>query len=83
MRYVIIDFAEAHASPRGLQALIMTSKVLSLLEGRYNVSVEDLRKVAFPALRHRLVLNFDGLADGITPEELVKTIIEEVETETE
>ncbi len=71
------------ASPRGLQALIMTAKVLSLLEGRYNVSVEDLHTVAFPALRHRLVLNFDGLADGITPEELITTIIEEVETETE
>jgi MoxR-like ATPase len=71
------------ASPRGLQALIMTAKVLSLLEGRYNVSVEDLRTVAFPSLRHRLVLNFDGLADGISPEELITTLIEEVETETE
>jgi MoxR-like ATPase len=39
--------------------------------------------VAFPALRHRLVLNFDGLADGITPEELITTIIEEVEAEEE
>src|SRR5690348_7258275 len=59
------------ASPRGLQALIMTAKVRALLEGRYNVAVEDLHAVAFPALRHRLVLNFDGLADGITPEELI------------
>jgi MoxR-like ATPase len=71
------------ASPRGLQALIMTAKVLSLLDGRYNVSVEDLRAVAYPALRHRLVLNFDGLADGISSEELITTLIEEVETETE
>jgi MoxR-like ATPase len=71
------------ASPRGLQALIMTAKVRALLEGRYNVAVEDLHAVAFPALRHRLVLNFDGLADGITPEELITTIIEEVEAEEE
>jgi MoxR-like ATPase len=71
------------ASPRGLQSLIMTAKVRALLEGRYNVAVEDLHAVAFPALRHRLVLNFDGLADGITPEELITTIIEEVETEEE
>jgi MoxR-like ATPase len=71
------------ASPRGLQALIMTAKVRALLEGRYNVAAEDLHAVAFPALRHRLVLNFDGLADGITSEELITTIIEEVEAEEE
>jgi MoxR-like ATPase len=65
------------ASPRGLQALIMTGKVRALLEGRYNVSLEDLQAVAFPALRHRIILNFDGLADGVTPEELIETIIEE------
>ncbi len=69
------------ASPRGLQALIMTAKVLALLEGRYNVSQEDLQVVAFPALRHRIILNFDGLADGITPETLIQTIIEETDAE--
>jgi MoxR-like ATPase len=69
------------ASPRGLQALIMTAKVLALLEGRYNVSQEDLQVVAFPALRHRIILNFDGLADGITPENLIQTIIEETDTQ--
>jgi MoxR-like ATPase len=69
------------ASPRGLQALITTAKVLALLEGRYNVSQEDLQTVAFPALRHRIILNFDGLADGITPETLIQTIIEETDTE--
>jgi len=67
-------------SPRGLQALIMTSKVRALLEGRYNVSTEDVRAVAFPALRHRIMLNFDGLADGITPEHLIETIINDIET---
>ncbi len=68
------------ASPRGLQALIMTGKVLALLEGRYNVSLEDLQTVAFPSLRHRIILNFDGLADGITAEDLIETIIEETLT---
>ena len=67
------------ASPRGLQALITTSKVRALLEGRYNVSIEDLRAVAYPVLRHRIVLNFDGLADNVTVESLIDTIIEEVE----
>jgi MoxR-like ATPase len=68
------------ASPRGLQALILTSKVRALLEGRYNVSLEDLQNVAFPSLRHRIILNFDGLADGVTPEDLIETIIEETST---
>jgi MoxR-like ATPase len=54
--------------------------VRALLESRYNVSVEDLQAVAFPALRHRIILNFDGLADGVTPEDLIKEIIEETET---
>ena len=68
------------SSPRGLQAIITTARVRALLEGRFNVSMDDIRTVAFPALRHRLVLNFDGLADGITPEHLIETILEEVET---
>src|SRR5215469_13372988 len=67
------------ASPRGLQALILTGKVRALLEGRYNVSLEDLKNVAYPSLRHRIILNFDGLADGITPENLIETIIEGTE----
>lgn len=74
------NYVRYGASPRGLQALIMTSKVRALLEGRYNVSQEDLQAVAFPALRHRIILNFDGLADGITPEDLIETIIDEAET---
>jgi MoxR-like ATPase len=73
-------FVRYGASPRGLQALIMTGKVRALLEGRYNVSLEDLQAVAFPSLRHRIILNFDGLADGITSEDLIGTIIEETQT---
>src|SRR3989454_6926130 len=71
------SFVRYGASPRGLQAMIMTAKVRALLEGRYNVSLEDLQNVAFPSLRHRIILNFDGLADGITPEDLIEAIIEE------
>jgi MoxR-like ATPase len=66
-------------SPRGLQAMITTARVRALLEGRYNVSIEDIQAVAYPALRHRIVLNFDGLADGITPETLIESVIAEVE----
>jgi len=73
------NFVRYGASPRGLQAIIMTAKVRALLEGRYNVSQEDLREVAFPALRHRIILNFDGLTEGITPEEVIEEIIKEME----
>jgi MoxR-like ATPase len=68
------------ASPRGLQALILTAKVRALLEGRYNVSIEDLQYVVFPSLRHRIILNFDGLADGVTAEDLIETIVDETLT---
>ncbi|HEY6539418.1 MAG TPA: AAA family ATPase [Ktedonobacteraceae bacterium] len=67
------------ASPRGLQALILTAKIRALLEGRFNVSLDDLQAVAYPALRHRIILNFDGLADGITPEDLIAAVIKETE----
>ena len=72
-------YARYGASPRGLQALILTAKIRALLEGRFNVSLEDLQAVAYPALRHRIILNFDGLADGITPEDLIRTVIEEID----
>src|SRR6266699_3073426 len=75
----VCKYVRYGASPRGLQAMITTAKVRALLEGRYNVSKEDVQNVAFPALRHRIILNFDGLADGITPENLIETIIEETE----
>ena len=73
------DFVRYGASPRGLQAMILTAKVRALLEGRFNVSQEDVQVVAFPALRHRIILNFDGLADGVMPEDLIKAIVEESE----
>src|SRR6266516_365998 len=72
------SFVRYGASPRGLQAMIMTAKVRALLESRFNVSQEDIREVALPALRHRLILNFDGLAEGITPEEVIEGVIGEI-----
>jgi MoxR-like ATPase len=67
-------------SPRGGQALMLGAKVTALLAGRYNVSFEDIQAVAMAALRHRLLLNFDGLAEGISPDlvigELLKLKVE-------
>ncbi len=66
------------ASPRGGQALVLGAKALALLSGRYNVSFEDIQKVAPAALRHRLLLNFDGLAEGISPDAMIGELIREL-----
>ena len=53
------------ASPRGAQTMALAAKVRALLEGRYNVSFEDVRRVYLPAMRHRVILNFEAQAEGI------------------
>ena len=62
------------SSPRGAQALVFGGKVRALLDGRYNVSFEDIRRTVHPAMRHRLILNFEGEAEGITSDEILDEI---------
>ena len=62
-------------SPRGGQALVLGAKVTALLAGRYNVSFDDVHAVACAALRHRLLLNFDGLAEGIRADDIVDELV--------
>lgn len=64
------------ASPRGVQAMISTAKVRAALEGRFNVSFDDIKQVAFPALRHRLFLNFEAVSEGLTTDTIIGKIIE-------
>jgi len=73
-------FIRYGASPRGAQALVLGAKVLALSEGRYNVSVEDLRAIALPALRHRLILNFEGEAEGVDPDRLITQLFDEAQS---
>jgi MoxR-like ATPase len=68
-------FVRYGASPRGAQALIIGAKVNALLEGRFNVAFEDVQAVAPAALRHRLLFNFEGLAEGISPDAIVKDLL--------
>ena len=75
---LVRDYVRYGASPRGAQALVSGGKVRALLDGRFNVSVEDLREIAFPSLRHRVILNFEGEAEGITTDAIVRTILDEV-----
>jgi MoxR-like ATPase len=64
-------FVRYGASPRGAQALILCAKVSALLDGRYHVAKQDIDAWALPALRHRLIINFEGEAEGVTPERVV------------
>ncbi len=75
---LVREYVRYGSSPRGAQALVAGAKVRALLDGRYNVSVEDLRAVAMPALRHRVILNFEGEAEGITADAIVRTILDSV-----
>jgi MoxR-like ATPase len=66
------------ASPRAAQALVLAGKVGALLEGRYNVSFGDIRKVYLPALRHRILLNFEAQAENIPSDQVLTGILNEV-----
>src|SRR2546426_841126 len=75
-------FVRYGASPRGAQALVLGAKVRALAEGRYNVSVEDIKALAAPALRHRVILNFEGEAEGVDTDTLIGQIVEAAEAVT-
>lgn len=66
------------ASPRAAQAIISAARVQALMEGRYNVAFDDVKYVALPVLRHRIMLNFEGMANAVTPESVVIQLIEEL-----
>jgi MoxR-like ATPase len=65
-------------SPRGIQALILGAKVRALCDGRSEISTDDIRSVAVPALGHRMLLNFEGQADRIETDQIVRGILEKV-----
>ena len=67
--------AETSESPRGLQAIILAAKIRALLEGRYAVAIDDIRHVAPSALRHRMILNFEGEAEGIKTDQVIDAIL--------
>ncbi len=75
---LVRDYVRYGASPRGAQALVTAGKIFALLDGRFNVAVDDIRAAALPSLRHRIILNFEGEAEGITTEAVVSTILDTV-----
>jgi MoxR-like ATPase len=76
---MVSQYVRYGASPRGAQALALGAKVTALLDGRYNVSFDDVAAVAPAALRHRLLLNFEGQAEGVTTDQVIADLLESVE----
>jgi len=74
-------FVRHGSSPRGLQALLLAAKVVALRAGRWNVASVDLARVAAPALRHRLILQYEAAAESVTAQRLVDAILAEVKAE--
>jgi len=66
------------SSPRGAQTLVLAGKVRALIDGRFNVSYEDIEAVAAPALRHRLILNFEAEAEGVTTDQIIGEVFRHV-----
>jgi MoxR-like ATPase len=78
---IIRQFVRYGSSPRGGQAIVLGAKVNALLEGRYNVAFEDIQAIAPAALRHRLLLNFEGIAEGIQPDDVIGELLAYVPTQ--
>ncbi|HEY0074503.1 MAG TPA: AAA family ATPase [Abditibacteriaceae bacterium] len=71
----VAKFVRYGSSPRGAQALLLSAKVRALLQHRFHVAMEDIDFVARPALRHRMILNFEGQAEGIEADQLIDDLI--------
>ena len=72
---VVRRYVRYGVSPRGAQAIVLGSKIRALIEGRLNVAYDDVRAVAAPALRHRLILNFDAESSGVTADDVLAQLI--------
>ncbi|MGD6942196.1 AAA family ATPase [Cytobacillus gottheilii] len=68
-------YVQYGSGPRGVQSLISMAKARAMCLGRYHVSIGDLKQAAFPVLRHRLILNFEGEANGVAPDEIIEEIL--------
>ena len=78
---MVREYVHVGGSQRGMQAMILGGKIAALLDGRYNVAFDDIRAVAKPALRHRLLLNFEAQAEGISSDEVIASLLEAVQPE--
>jgi len=75
---IVKKFVRYGSSPRGAQSLVLAAKVSALVEGRYNAGFQDVKAAAHPALRHRILLNFEGEAEGIKIEKVIDEVLQHV-----
>jgi MoxR-like ATPase len=75
---LVNQYVRYGSSPRGAQALVLGAKITALFAGRYNVSFDDVTAVAPASLRHRLLLNFEGQAEGVSTDDVVAALLKEV-----
>lgn len=71
-------YLEAGAGPRAAQGIIAGAKVRAVMEGRVNVAFEDIKELAYPVLRHRIILNFDAITEGLNEEAIISKILEDL-----
>ena len=72
------QFLRYGSSPRGAQTLLLAGKVRALAQGRFNVGFEDVQAATYPALRHRLILNFEAEAEGMTTDQIIAQVLKDV-----
>jgi MoxR-like ATPase len=72
------DYLSWGAGPRASQYLVLAAKARAVLHGNYHVSIEDIRSVAGPVLRHRIITNFNAEAEGMKPDDIVERLIQTV-----
>jgi MoxR-like ATPase len=75
---IVSKYVRYGASPRGAQAIVMAAKIRALIEGRLNVAFEDVRAVTSPALRHRIILNFEAEASGTSADDVIDGLLTQV-----
>jgi len=73
---IVNDYVALGASPRGVQSLLLASKVKALIAGRFAVAAEDIRAVAHDVLRHRVMVNFHGQADRVSSDKIIDAVLD-------
>jgi MoxR-like ATPase len=74
----VTRFVRFGGSPRGVQATLLAAKIKALFDGRFSASIDDVRWAAKPALRHRMILNFEGEAEGVRTDQVLDDILKSV-----
>lgn len=79
---MVKQFVRFGSSPRGVQSILMASKIRALMDGRFAPSEDDVKATALPALRHRVIMNFEGEAEGVKPDAVLEKVLESVKKAT-